>query len=425
MKILDSITTFGTAQSRVLAPATNNFFIGANAGNTTLTGGGNIGIGQATLFSITTGNNNLAIGNSSMLVLQDATFNTAIGHSTMLTTISGATQNVAVGMYAMTALTTGSNNTAVGFQALKNPSTHSGNTAIGTNAMTSAGFAGDQNTAVGYNAGQVITTGNNNTIIGQNAGNTITTGSGNIIIGQNQQATAPGAGSEINIGGILFGYTVPGLGRIAVGTATPQEKFHISTGAANTVAIQEWENTAGNYRSFFSTASPEGVITGNRGDVCHVNTGTIGEVYLKVTGVGNTGWQKMVLSATTSQVKSLITGVFDSNIGPGGTRYLPLAGSQTDSGTESNVQYSTHAGSAISYKVRIATNGTSSASTITLRKNGANTALSISIPASSVGTFTATGNVAYATDDTVSGICINGGGGSIRVRSQQLVFVPD
>lgn len=73
-----------------------NTFVGANSGNTTLTGSGNTALGTDALASITTGLNNTAIGVSSL---------------TAQTTLGG---NVALGWSALNALTAGSNNIAIG-----------------------------------------------------------------------------------------------------------------------------------------------------------------------------------------------------------------------------------------------------------------------------------------------------------------------
>lgn len=72
------------------------------------------------------------------------------------------------------------------------------NTALGFNALTGGtSFTGDANTAVGYDAGRVITTGSNNTFLGTQAGEGILTGSSNTLIGQN----AMQSNNEFNVSG--------------------------------------------------------------------------------------------------------------------------------------------------------------------------------------------------------------------------------
>ena len=71
---------------------------------------------------------------------------------------------------------------ALGYQAGDAITTGNYNTAIGTTALTAA--TGSNNTAVGNGSGQSLTTGGGNTFLGVSAGGAITTGSKNVVIGQ-------------------------------------------------------------------------------------------------------------------------------------------------------------------------------------------------------------------------------------------------
>src|SRR4029450_3085226 len=73
--------------------------------------------------------------------------------------------------------TSGGGNTATGFQALFSNSTGEGNNAFGDTALTSNG-TGDFNNAFGTRA-LFATTGDNNTAVGDDAGRDVSTGSGN------------------------------------------------------------------------------------------------------------------------------------------------------------------------------------------------------------------------------------------------------
>jgi hypothetical protein len=55
---------------------------------------------------------------------------------------------------------------------------------------------GNNNTAIGYNAGSGITTGNNNVILGYNSARSIKNGSNNIVIGNNLLSTYPSGSSN-------------------------------------------------------------------------------------------------------------------------------------------------------------------------------------------------------------------------------------
>lgn len=205
---------------------TNNFFAGPSAGNFTMTGVSNIGIGNRALFSNTTGvgntasgyaalnsnttgYNNTASGQNALYSNTIGNNNTASGINALLLNRTGS-QNVAIGNSAllMQGYSPGSdwpsNNTAVGFEALKfnePTSTVTGidNTALGASALTlnTTGFGnaasgkgalesnttGYHNTASGAYALASNTTGASNIAIGRDAGYSLTTGDGNIVIG--------------------------------------------------------------------------------------------------------------------------------------------------------------------------------------------------------------------------------------------------
>lgn len=68
----------------------------------------------------------------------------------------------------------------------------------------------------------------------------------------------------------------------------PSVAFHIDSNAANTAAIQRWENTAGSFDLFRTDATPEAAVTSAIGGL--TNDATNGDLYYKNTGAGNTGW---------------------------------------------------------------------------------------------------------------------------------------
>ncbi len=75
---------------------TENFFAGANAGNLTMTGGANTGLGEDALASNTTGGENTAIGLEALLANTTGSGNIAVGHGagSLLSTGDG---NIAIG----------------------------------------------------------------------------------------------------------------------------------------------------------------------------------------------------------------------------------------------------------------------------------------------------------------------------------------
>jgi hypothetical protein len=151
------------AQRFVHAYGSNNMFLGPFAGNFTLTGGTNVGIGYASLDDLTSGQQNTAIGASTLTKATTASFNVALGPSALLD------------------LTTGNANTAIGPGALENLINGTNNVAVGGSAIGQTG--GNNNTYIGSGAGNSMTSGDYNVMIGRATGGGVATGSGNTIVG--------------------------------------------------------------------------------------------------------------------------------------------------------------------------------------------------------------------------------------------------
>ena len=144
---------------------------------------GNTAIGTFSLFSVTTGNFNTAVG-ALALDLNTADSNTATGAAALLFNTTG-TENTANGTAALEFNDTGDHNTASGaFALFSNVSGFSnnafGDSALSSNVVGSFNVAiGDSalsnadsvfNTAVGFSAGQNLTTGFDNIYLGDSAG---------------------------------------------------------------------------------------------------------------------------------------------------------------------------------------------------------------------------------------------------------------
>jgi hypothetical protein len=144
----------------------NNFFAGLSAGNLTLTGTRDTGLGPQTLSSLTSGNDNTAVGFDSLKVVTSAFNNTAVGSYSMFATTTGVS-NTAVGMQALYSNVAGGANSAFGAGALVN-NLASSNTAVG-NAALLGNTSGASGTAVGASALLSNTTGSFNTAVGESA----------------------------------------------------------------------------------------------------------------------------------------------------------------------------------------------------------------------------------------------------------------
>lgn len=192
---------------------TENFFAGDNAGNLTLTGVGNSGIGDFALLNNTSGSYNTANGGYALFSSTSGWGNTANGYEALTANTSGSYNtvngldalffntsggnNTANGVDALYSNTTGSNNVANGFAAMLHNADGRYNTASGvdalynnTSGLGNAAFGwkalysdtlNNYNTAIGsfalYNA-----TGEQNIGIGVDAGENVTTGTENIDI---------------------------------------------------------------------------------------------------------------------------------------------------------------------------------------------------------------------------------------------------
>ena len=171
----------------------------------------------------TTGSDNTAVGGGA-LAQNNGSDNTAVGGSTLSSNTSGG-GSTAVGFAALQR-SIGSDNTAVGFLALSTNVEGESNTAIGTFAFSSGG--GSENTAVGAGALPNVL-GNFNTAIGWTAGDALTSGSGNIYIGSQTHGTAV-ENDTCYIANIFSQTSASGIpvlvsGNSKLGTTTSSKRF--------------------------------------------------------------------------------------------------------------------------------------------------------------------------------------------------------
>jgi hypothetical protein len=136
-----------------------------------------------------TDNSNWISGfNSSRTIFNANTNNTIYGNSIGINMDIAAVNNTLVGTAAGNSLTNCFSNTFVGSGAGAGTTTGSQNTFIGTGSGFKAAAAGtgNNNTCVGYNTGNAMTTtANANTLVGSFAGDLITTGINNSVFGTN------------------------------------------------------------------------------------------------------------------------------------------------------------------------------------------------------------------------------------------------
>ncbi len=256
------------------AGAAGNLFLGKNAGNFTLTGGGgplssdNIGVGDSVLNVLTTGYGNVAVGNAALVVNTDGAYNVALGLYALNANQSGwnsvaigagalnmdtASDNTAVGADAAGENTSGGWNTALGRWAMQFNKTGGGNLAVGYQAGQGVSNASDiidnvflgalagkavltganQNLMAGVSAGVNVTTGAGNILLGFQAGDAITTGSNNIILGYDIDAQSNTGSNQLSIGNLIFatgGFgtgTTIGTGSVGIATTVPRGTLEV------------------------------------------------------------------------------------------------------------------------------------------------------------------------------------------------------
>ena len=244
----DSNTLIGNQAGDSITTGTNSTAIGQNALSSLLTGGNNVAIGQRA-YSSGTASNNVYIGNDAGSFANSGIYQVGIGvsagnsntgsnsiaigwfsnrNNTATGTISighragysqtSANENTNLGFEAGYSTTTNGSRTMIGYQAGKyntldnNVFVGSGagrgntggylgqqNIAIGSRALTNA-TGGNYNVVIGHAAGDGMTNGEWNTVIGRTAASSLTTGDKNIVIGMNSNVNGSNAENQIVIG---------------------------------------------------------------------------------------------------------------------------------------------------------------------------------------------------------------------------------
>ncbi len=217
--------------------AENNILLGLDAGTAITTADGCIFIGQNAGEVNTTRSSLVAIGNNSGTKVNNAYGFTAVGdqagknhqtgqYSTYIGKSAGrgltgsATDNTIIGGECHYNATSGSYNVSVGKQAMSLASDANNCTAVGTKALQTSsqgGSGGDNNTALGYEAGDQLVTGSNCTILGFNA-----------------QASSTSVSNEITLGNAnVTKFRVPGIGVTFKDNGGTPTQGHVLTVDAN------------------------------------------------------------------------------------------------------------------------------------------------------------------------------------------------
>ena len=220
----------GRQAARSTTSGYSNTSIGYQTSYSMTTGAGNTHLGNQAGFSGSTHNNTIFIGNSAGLK-NNSNDNVAIGAEAFLSG-SSATNIVAIGRNAGKGITTGQGVIAIGHDAAKENESGTHNIAIGWQAMVGNTGVSNRNIGIGTSSLLRSTTGDDNTMIGYQAGNNITTGEYNVAVGSNNLNNLATASNNTAIGynaghetttadnvwvGYQAGYHSESSGSVAVG----------------------------------------------------------------------------------------------------------------------------------------------------------------------------------------------------------------
>jgi len=265
------------AHSGMGASTYDNTYVGYNSGNSG-SAGSNSCLGSGACASVgTTANNNTGIGRGTLATMAGATANTAVGDSAMGANTVIGVNNTVMGVDSANRLTTGLNNTCVGHTSCY------------------SGSGASDNTSIGYQAGSVLTLGSSNTFVGSGA----TAGSNSInksiAIGYGAVATSS---NVAKIGGEGSNSVMVLMSSMTVSSATIY--------AVRLSSMVVWADGT------ISTTAVVGgsTVSGGKDDLgSHVSTKTLTAGYgLTTSTIGATAFNSSVTSMTITGGGGLLTG---------------------------------------------------------------------------------------------------------------------
>jgi len=249
-------------------------FIGNDAGGANTTGDHNIFIGNQAGAKNTSGHSNVFVGRfagyenltnfGNVFLGRDAGRNSTANNNTMIGYYSGdantsGNSNTFLGSNSGGANTTGANNVFLGSDAGLTNTTADYNTYVGRNAGASA--TGGSNTYIGYNAaGSGANTGSNNVAVGLNTATAITSGYYNVVMGASAADSLTEGHSNTLIGWSAGGAITTANANVMIGREAGAAEI---TGGANTlvghragVVLTGDNNTIFGYQAGSSLTTP-------------------------------------------------------------------------------------------------------------------------------------------------------------------------
>ncbi|HZM02908.1 MAG TPA: hypothetical protein VFC44_07775 [Candidatus Saccharimonadales bacterium] len=339
--------------SLINSTGSQSFFAGQSAGNQTMTGAFNTGVGDDALSVNSSGGANSAVGFKALWKNTNGSGNTALGSDVLAFNTSGnnntatglgaleynnANDNTAYGAYALNNNGSGFQNTAVGYGALSTNTSGSYNTATGVGALGNntasynAAFGGDalalntsglDNAAVGASALAFNQTGSSNTAVGYAALALNTSGANNTAVGIYAMGRAiSSSGANTAIGGMSLSEITDGYNNTAAGYEALQAD---STGVDNVgIGVATFQmNSAGSANTACGTYAFQYLTAGN-GNIglgysagSGLDTGT-NNIYIGNDGAAN---ENETIRIGSGQTRTYISGALELD---GSTAYNGL-----------------------------------------------------------------------------------------------------
>jgi len=281
-----SFNVFMGRNAGLVNDGTGNVFIGYNSGDSNISGSNNVFLGYNCAIGNTEGARNTIIGQGSGHYNSTGSDNTFIGENSGRRNRTGE-RNVALGVSALgpnlSSGDLGDENTAIGFQAGFYLNNSSSNTYVGDHA----GFnnsTGDGNTLIGSEAGYFMNNGRHNTALGYRAYRSSNFGHNNIAIGDSSMLVSSGS-HNISIG-TLAGLSSEGSYNIFLGREAGSE----NDGASQNVFIGDYsgrENTDGVQNTFLGAEAGRLNTVGNSNSFMGFHAGDRNSSGTENTYMGN------------------------------------------------------------------------------------------------------------------------------------------
>tara|TARA_R110000803_G_scaffold23094_2_gene56951 strand:+ start:68 stop:2989 length:2922 start_codon:yes stop_codon:yes gene_type:complete len=207
----------------------SNVLMGLNAGANMTTADGNVFIGEDSVsLGICTGDNNVSIGNGAGKDITSGTDNVFIGTNAGANSLN-LTNNICIGK------DTGKTATALGGRVI----------AIGQSTMSAGTATGSDNIAMGYQAGNILTSGKENIMIGFTAGVLLTTANTNVFIGHKTGLVNASGQDNVHLGNNLSGSAASVSYEIVIGNDIAGGGTETTTiGSSTDSIVNDWGENA-------------------------------------------------------------------------------------------------------------------------------------------------------------------------------------